>query len=368
MDTHALYLLEKIAGIRGAMNILPPKSLGDKGIQSVLQDLAKRKKISKPQIPGPDEVLDRAAGYLADKGMLRKNSAEKLARCWEGFEPVPGKKAYSEGSCRPKTQTTKRVNEKVAYLKSKLANLMSGAVPKGGMASALQTAKGSLGVTGDVSPRSAMRGGMGGGGMGGGGMRNPGATGIARAVGMGGGANGMAANKINQFKGMGGGGGGGMRSAIGKGIRGAGMGKRSEEIPLEELTRALNKLSSLKKKSQVIKEAAGTVTVYYASPERQLVRIPKDAVVSLNEDLAYQMGRFYPETKETWSDKDVSGKWNGGTPQPTFRAGRMPTGRPTLYKAQVNETDLAVISNMVKSVKKLRRSVNAAAVKQNIEK
>jgi hypothetical protein len=140
------------------------------------------------------------------------------------------------------------------------------------------------------------------------------------------------------------------------------------KIQLAELIRALDKLASLKKKAQVIKEAAGTVTVYYASPERQLVRIPKDAVVSLNEDLAYQMGRFYPETKETWSDKDVSGKWNGGTPQPNFRAGRMPTGRPTLYKAQVNETDLAIISNMVKSVKKLRRSVNAAAVKQNIEK
>jgi hypothetical protein len=329
MDTHALYLLDKIAGIRGAMNILPPKSLGDKGIQSVLQDLAKRKKISKPQIPGPDEVLDRAAGYLADKGMLRKNSAEKLARCWEGFEPVPGKKAYSEGSCRPKTQTTKRVNEKVAYLKSKLANLMSGAVPKGGMASALQMG---IGRSGGLSAGNAMRGGIGG----------------ANAVGGGGMRAGMA------------------KTSPGAAIRG-GI-KAGEQVPLEELTRALNKLSSLKKKSQVIKEAAGTVTVYYASPERQLVRIPKDAVVSLNEDLAYQMGRFYPETKETWSDKDVSGKWNGGTPQPTFRAGRMPTGRPTLYKAQVNETDLAVISNMVKSVKKLRRSVNAAAVKQNIEK
>jgi hypothetical protein len=35
------------------------------------------------------------------------NAAEKLAsllkqaRCWKGYEPVPGKKAYSEDSCRP---------------------------------------------------------------------------------------------------------------------------------------------------------------------------------------------------------------------------------------------------------------------------
>lgn len=26
----------------------------------------------------------------------------KAARCWAGYEPVPGAKAYSEGSCRPK--------------------------------------------------------------------------------------------------------------------------------------------------------------------------------------------------------------------------------------------------------------------------
>jgi hypothetical protein len=27
---------------------------------------------------------------------------EKYARCWEGYEPVPGKEPYSEDSCRPK--------------------------------------------------------------------------------------------------------------------------------------------------------------------------------------------------------------------------------------------------------------------------
>lgn len=87
------------------MNILPPKSLGDKGIQSVLQDLSKRKKITKQPLPAPNEVLDRIAGYLADKGVLRKKSElvqEKQSRCWEGYEPVPGKKPYTNGSCRPK--------------------------------------------------------------------------------------------------------------------------------------------------------------------------------------------------------------------------------------------------------------------------
>ena len=386
MDTGVLHLIKKIAGVRGLMNIMPPKSLGDKGIQHVLKDLGKRKKLTKQPFPGPDEVLDRAAGYLADKGFLKKKSElnlrdlflpltsedpqiraeaefrskndmvhggpflgelrpgkkgekyredlKKQARCWNGFEPVPGKKAYSEGSCRPKTQTTKRVNEKVAYILQKLA--MGGTIGsssgkmKGGLSSGMQAAKGPM--TGPaVAPTSAIRGGLGGSSKMQMGMGRP--TGISRAS---------------------------------RGI--GGLGKMGEKISLTELTSALDKLASLKKKSQVTKSAAGTITVYYASPERQLVRIPKDTVVSLDQDLAYQMGRFYPETKETWSDKDVSGKWNGGTPQPTFRAGRMPTGRPTLYKAQVNETDLAVISSMVKSVKKLRRSVAAVAVKQNKEK
>jgi hypothetical protein len=116
------------------------------------------------------------------------------------------------------------------------------------------------------------------------------------------------------------------------------------------------------------KGAAATTTIYYASPNRQLVRIPKDAVVSLDPDIAYQMGRFYPETKQTWNPKDLSGKWTGGTAQPTFKAGRMPMGRPTLYRAEVSQVDLAVISDMAKSIKKLRRGVNATIVKQTNEK
>jgi len=105
------------------MNILPPKSLGDKGIQSVLQDLSKRKKLTKQPLPRPSEVLDRVAGYLADKGMLRKQ-----ARCWEGFEPVPGKKAYTDGSCRPKGE--KKKPEKKAFLGPSIDLGMAG-IPSG---------------------------------------------------------------------------------------------------------------------------------------------------------------------------------------------------------------------------------------------
>lgn len=32
----------------------------------------------------------------------------KKGRCWEGYEPTPGKKPYSEGSCKPKKGKKKK--------------------------------------------------------------------------------------------------------------------------------------------------------------------------------------------------------------------------------------------------------------------
>jgi len=31
------------------------------------------------------------------------SSSKKSTRCWPGYEPVPGKKKHSQGSCRPKS-------------------------------------------------------------------------------------------------------------------------------------------------------------------------------------------------------------------------------------------------------------------------
>ena len=182
--------------------------------------------------------------------LIEKISGEKIsksARCWEGFEPVPGKKAYSEDSCRPKTQTTRR---------------------------------------GNYQPE-----------------------------------------------------------------------KQGEALPLDELLRACSLL-----------KRAGEVTVYFASPNRQLVNIPKDSQVSTDPDVAYQMGRFYTDSKETWSTTDISGSWTGGSGQPTFKPGKLPTGKPTVYSAHVSEADLAQAPGMVKSIKKLRRSVTAQQTKQHDEK
>jgi hypothetical protein len=48
---------------------------------------------------------------------------EKFARCWEGYEPVPGKEAYSEDSCRPKKKTrVKKAEAPVPQLQTSVPN------------------------------------------------------------------------------------------------------------------------------------------------------------------------------------------------------------------------------------------------------
>lgn len=55
---------------------------------------------------------------LANNSVRPKSAAaefgEKISRCWEGYEPVPGSKAYTEGSCRPKgsKKTQKEMKKK----------------------------------------------------------------------------------------------------------------------------------------------------------------------------------------------------------------------------------------------------------------
>ena len=36
-------------------------------------------------------------------------------RCWKGYEPTPGKKAYADGSCRPVKRKKKKLKETAAW-------------------------------------------------------------------------------------------------------------------------------------------------------------------------------------------------------------------------------------------------------------
>jgi hypothetical protein len=82
----------------------------------------------------------------------------KTSRCWEGYEPVPGKKPYSNDSCRPKGKVKKAgripLSNPAAASKGGMTHLPAGpsiapkAGPKGG--GTIKAPGATAGVTGGV--------------------------------------------------------------------------------------------------------------------------------------------------------------------------------------------------------------------------
>lgn len=64
-----------------------------------------------PTPDGPDQVNAMLQQY---RDKLVKREQEKEARCWKGYEPVPGKEPYSNDSCQPVGGKPKPKNKKVA--------------------------------------------------------------------------------------------------------------------------------------------------------------------------------------------------------------------------------------------------------------
>jgi hypothetical protein len=56
----------------------------------------------------------------------------KKTRCWKGYEPVAGKKAYSEGSCKKSSQQSKKVKTQSWQKNPQLGNAKKVRTKKGG--------------------------------------------------------------------------------------------------------------------------------------------------------------------------------------------------------------------------------------------
>ena len=50
---------------------------------------------------------------------MKRTRDEAKGRCWDGYEPVPGKKAYSDNSCEPVDSKEKNENKKKKKHKKK---------------------------------------------------------------------------------------------------------------------------------------------------------------------------------------------------------------------------------------------------------
>lgn len=79
---------------------LLPMLMGGEGAQQKLRASAVKNKLYAPEAM----PAEKAASMIA----LLAQTMAKQARCWEGYEPVPGKEPYSEDSCRPKGSSKKK--------------------------------------------------------------------------------------------------------------------------------------------------------------------------------------------------------------------------------------------------------------------
>lgn len=57
--------------------------------------------VVKPQVSRAMGLLNHVMTQKTSSAYVRDNLMPKIARCWKGYEPVPGKKPYTDGSCRP---------------------------------------------------------------------------------------------------------------------------------------------------------------------------------------------------------------------------------------------------------------------------
>lgn len=64
-----------------------------------------------------EEIVDKLLKNLDLISKAYKSKMEK--RCWEGYEPTPGKKAYSEGSCQPVKKDESKEKPFIGYNKEK---------------------------------------------------------------------------------------------------------------------------------------------------------------------------------------------------------------------------------------------------------
>jgi len=64
---------------------------------------------------------------MTQRSLVNMKSVGLWERCWKGYEPTPGKKAYADGSCRPVKRKKKKLKETAAWTRK------AGKNPEGGL-------------------------------------------------------------------------------------------------------------------------------------------------------------------------------------------------------------------------------------------
>jgi hypothetical protein len=66
------------------------------------------------EYPEPAPAPEKVSSMNIAQEIYFKQAAQKAARCWAGYEPVPGKAPYSDNSCRPKRKAKKTKSKESA--------------------------------------------------------------------------------------------------------------------------------------------------------------------------------------------------------------------------------------------------------------
>ena len=111
---------KKMPEKKSAIQELAEKAAGKRGLWDNIH--AKRKRGEKPAKPGDKDYPDAKSWKKTTKeaAAIKALVLEKIAkgRCWDGYEPVPGKDAYSDDSCRKIGSKKKKSEKKAEALKA----------------------------------------------------------------------------------------------------------------------------------------------------------------------------------------------------------------------------------------------------------
>lgn len=81
---------------------LKAKMKGTKDAIDDLEDPNYRAEAKESTPPRRTANMNKSKGLDKLKKFKKKLAKKNKNRCWDGYEPVPGKEPYSEGSCRKK--------------------------------------------------------------------------------------------------------------------------------------------------------------------------------------------------------------------------------------------------------------------------
>ena len=103
--------------------------------------------------------------------------------------------------------------------------------------------------------------------------------------------------------------------------------------------------------------------VYHASPKNNIKKLYDNSYVTIFPHIAYYMGMYHMDTGKPWSNDDLK-KHYGFEKNIYFKKGRKPTGKPTLYKVEIEPSNIVIHQNFPFEFK-IKEGTNVKKIKES---